>query len=175
MDSVWGTYVPNWIAAVSTALALIAAGVAVHFAWRSIRGENQRELRQNAQGLASWWVNGRLGHDATGKEVWGVVIRNASMSVFHEVQIDAVGNNHKKAGHPIAFRVLPPGEIFVQSNSYDASAPWGLPVLIPNGSALVPLMRADSRKVARIRFRDMAAHDLTWSPTGGLVDGWAGE
>ncbi|HWU59188.1 MAG TPA: hypothetical protein VN045_10755 [Microbacteriaceae bacterium] len=165
MDLVWGEYIPNWIAAVSTALALLAAGVAAYFAWRALRAENEREARRNAVGLSAWWVKG----DVDGEEVWGIMICNDAVAVFHDIMIQAVGNSHKKAGRTIDFRTLPPGHFFVQSMPYTSDRPWGPKISLKDDAAFVPLTDADSRRVEAIHFTDTAARSWTWSHSNGLT------
>lgn len=164
MDQLWGEYVPNWIAAVSTALALIAAGIAAVFAWRSLQRDASRDERSRALGLSAWWVTGILRE----KEVWGILISNSASTTFHDVSIRAVGNTHSKAKATIDLRTLPPGRYLVQSMPKTADQPWGAKVALTDDIALQPLTNANSRNVQSIDFTDSSALQWRWSPTSGL-------
>lgn len=164
MDQLWGEYIPNWIAAVSTALAFIAAGIAAVFAWRSLQRDTSRDERSRALGLSAWWVTGHL----LDKEVWGILVSNSASTTFHDVSIRAVGNTHSKANATIDVRTLPPGRYLVQSMPKSADKPWGTKIALTDDVALQPLTNANTRNVQSIEFTDSSALQWRWSPTSGL-------
>lgn len=146
----------------------MAAAGAAYFAWRSLRSDDDREARRQASGLIAWWVHGPLERGGGKAEVWGLIVYNSSPIVFQDVEIEAVGNSHKKAGKTIGFRTLPPGEFFVESMPYSAATAWGLPERVVNHD-LSPLTNADKRRVHSIRFTDMAARRWVWGAKTGLA------
>jgi hypothetical protein len=164
VDQLWGEYVPNWIAAVSTALAFIAAGIAAMFAWRSLQGESKRDERRQAHGLSAWWVTGHFGE----RQVWGILISNSASATFHDVSIEAVGNDNPKAGRAIDLRTVPPGRYLVESLSKSSSRAWGSKVPIAHDTTMQPLMDANTRNVRSIDFTDSSGLRWRWTPSTGL-------
>lgn len=165
MNQFWGEYVPNWISAVSTALAFLAAGIAAYFAWHSLRRESWREERARALGLEAWWVDGEL----DGRKVWGVLVSNATTASFHEVEIEAVGGDNPKAGRAIRLKSLPPGRYFVESLAKTAEQPWADRILVPDEQFLRPLTQARTRNVRVLRFTDSSGIRWQWELRSGLT------
>lgn len=165
MDQFWGEYVPNWIAAVSTALAFIAAGTAAYFAWHSLRQDAWREERARALGLEAWWVEGTSG----GRRVWGVLVSNATSANFHDVEIEAAGGNNPKAGQPIQMINLPPGRYFVESLPKVSDQPWAHRVSVSDEDRLQPLAQARTRNVRLLKFTDSTGTRWQWELGSGLA------
>ena len=104
-----------------------------------------------------------------GQETWGIIIRNDALAVFHDIRVQAVSNEHKKARRMITVRTLPHGQFFVQSMPYGSDQPWGSTIALANDAKWVPLLDAESRRVEAIDFTDTSAHSWTWSHSRGLI------
>lgn len=164
MDRLWGEYVPNWIAAIGTAGALLAAILAAYFAWRSLRHQQGADRTQRAAGLSAWWVDGLL----DGRQVWGVVVSNTSDAVFRNVSISPVVNDIGNQSR-IRFTALPPGRYFVESLAKIEPRVWASEISLRDDQGLRPVTDANKRNIREITYTDPSANRWVWSPDDGLL------
>lgn len=162
MGELWGQYVPSWIAAVSSFTAVFA----VLFAWRSLRSEDTRQRRRDAEMLGAWWAV----HKHEGEENrWGVVVNNPTNVTFRNVSISATGGKHAGDHSSSPIRALPPGRCFVVANPEHEKFAWTITPMMPTGE-YQPVLYSNRHVVTSIRFTDAAAVDWIWTPEAGLAE-----
>jgi hypothetical protein len=162
MDQVWGEYVPNWIAALGTAGALIAAILAAYFAWRSWNHQQGADRTQRAIGLSAWWVDGLM----EGRQVWGVVVSNTSDAVFRNITISPVINDvDNRSG--IRFTAIPPGRYFIESLVKTEPRVWASEIALRDDQGLRPVTDANRRNIREITYIDPSGNRWRWSPDRG--------
>lgn len=152
----WGV-AADWVAAVATVGALIAAVVAGRTAVQVYRMERARddrataaELRADAVLVHSWTASW---FDDEGNREDGLVISNTSENPVFDVQIKSV---HYSMGQwPILkLTVLPPGRYFVERTNTKYN--WGFPNLLEQkGGVIRPIMKQRDWRVVCLSFTDV--------------------
>lgn len=160
MGSFWGEYLPNWIAALCSLLAVAA----VYFAWQSLRSDEHRALRAQAEGLSAWWA---IRANPGGKDEWGIQVHNATNTTFHHIKVAAMGGQHPDASNPFLVRVLPPGVCFVKAGRANDSLAWEI-APIRTAAEVVPVMYSSKHAVKAITFQDASGLHWTWNLEKGL-------
>lgn len=164
----WGD-IPTWVQAVTTTLALIAAGLA----WLEARAANNREAKRDrqrdedaardaqARWVAAWPVwRGRptIAHRA------GATVVNRSELPVYDVAVTFVRGNGAVAEERLP--LLPPGEQFVRLDDEVAGS-------IGLGLRPGPAAQTDPPEGLQIqlRFRDSSEREWTRSVAGSLLPG----
>ena len=162
---------PEWISALCSMFALLAAAWAAWTAARVHKLERDRDikadedkLKAQAGKVAAWSA---VHVDLDGAVLaYGVVVNNGSTTPIFDVVLEAQDVPGKL--RPLSLRLLPPGEYFVESHK-DRSG-WAL---ADHTSTLTGFTRPITRKenwcVTRLAFRD--AQNNLWSRTNaGLLE-----
>lgn len=137
---------PEWLAALTSVGALVAAIFAGLAAWRVARIEQQRDRRAQALAISAWATQRMV----DGRPTVGIHLLNTSAAPVTEVAVcftDADGSPYT----PLRLRILPPGAYFVQQKR---SSPykWGFPE--PANDALVAIMKSGTWRVDSLAFSD---------------------
>ncbi len=114
----WGD-VPTWVGAITTALALIAAGYAAKVSWNVLKVEQvrdaaaaeaaarERDRERRAQAdLIATWLQPSAHEDSDNAEIR---VRNASSLPVYQVVVEVMAGGAVTAAVP--WMVLPPGEV----------------------------------------------------------------
>lgn len=165
MGSVWGEYLPNWIAAVGTALGFLAAGVAAFLTWRALRQDLDKDRIGSAAGLSAWWVTTIPRGDDPKK--WGVLVRNGSSTPYYAVEVYAQGNNHRFGSEPIRLPIVPPGKFFVESAPKKERMAWIIAETSTNAS-FNPILYGTDQRVTSILYSDNRGFHWEWDPDRGI-------
>jgi hypothetical protein len=144
--------IPEWLAALASVGALVAAVFAGLAAWRVARIEQQRDCRAQAVAISAWATQ----RVVDGHPTVGIHLLNTSAAPVTDVAVgftDADGSPYT----PLRLRILPPGAYFVQQKR---SSPykWGFPE--PATDALVAIMKSGTWRVDSLAFRDQ--DDAAW-------------
>lgn len=161
----------EWITAVCSSIALLAACWAAWTASRVHRIESNRDrmaeenrLRSHASSVTAWSA---VHLDTDGNPLaYGVVLNNGSTTPIFDVVIEAQDLRGKL--RTLNLQLLPPGQYFVEA--FKDRTGWALP---EHASALVGFTRPITRKaewcVTYLQFRD--AQNETWCRSNtGLLD-----
>lgn len=146
----WAGDLPTWITTVAIGLAAVQL-LSEH---RKRAAEAARESKAQASELTAWTVSDP---DATPK-VYGVMVSNSSLSMFHDVKISAV-MHEKSIDRPISLTVLPSGDYFVALPS-GGNYSWSFPFAMVPGT-MRPYMNTSKYKVTGMTFKDNL--DQAWA------------
>lgn len=164
MDEFWGVAVPNWITAIATVIALLAAGFGARAAWRSLQSqlERDREDRRNvvagrAKTVTAQWVRRwRRGEGENDLLEWGMLLRNHGTTPAFDVQVEATAMG-KICTLP-SVDPLQPGELFIRKDSKS-----------PDTTYSVMRMGADVTQVEVVFKRDWLVHGVRFVLDGDTV------
>lgn len=164
MDTFWSETAPNWIEALSTAAALLAATAVAVYGWKQYQIDRSREAKSRAFGLSAWWVT--LPSATDGKKLWGIVVSNTSDAVFYNVNVVARGARNSAEETSFVIRTLPPGRCFVETNW--TGHVWQFPRALGHGEESSPVLGSGSHGIASFTYTDTATRSWTWTPDNGL-------
>lgn len=164
MDTFWTEAAPNWIEALSTAAALLAAIAVAVYGWKQYQMDRGREAKSRAFGLSAWWVTLPSGVDA--KKRWGIVVSNTSDAVFYNVNVVARGARNSAEETSFDIRTLPPGRCFVET-SWTGKV-WQFARAIGHGEESSPVLGSGSHSIASLTYTDTATRSWKWTPDHGL-------
>jgi arabinogalactan oligomer/maltooligosaccharide transport system substrate-binding protein len=166
---------PDWIAAVSTYAAFLAAGVAVYFAWRAFRIEAKREARweldqRSAQASkVSAWYGTKVSQAPLGASELitqlsartrrGVLLRNASEAPVYDVSVFVIVRDETR---------LNPEDVVWLTKDIGLLPPMSEPVFRSLEADIQTEFPSDAEPRVQISFTDAAGVEWIRSPYGQL-------
>ncbi len=139
----WGD-LPTWL----TTAAVLFAALQFLSERRGRQAEREREAKHQASLLNVWTVSDQQ----VEPKVYGVVIENASGSMFHDLEITAV--LHGESTKPLTLQVLPPGRYFVQHLPLEVFG-WNFAQEErEHGRTLRPHLKSGDYRVHQVSFND---------------------
>ncbi|MFT4052012.1 MAG: hypothetical protein QM677_07165 [Microbacterium sp.] len=167
--------VPDWVVAVVTLLALLAAVWAGVTSKRLVDVENKRDaaaearrVREQASRISAWMVltweraEDARGRDAARRSTKGIVLHNGSTAPVYRVAVESRMSSGVPA-RPVSLTVLPPGTFAVLADPAREFGWHHLTALDEAGEVVRPVAAGERLAVTALEFTD--AHNVRWRRT----------
>lgn len=157
------TSLPEWITAIATCVATIAASLAGVVAYRAYTREVLRESSADAAGFHAWFA-WDTSADRRGQ---CLVLVNVSNAPVYDVALRGVLNDVGVAlpREGKTWQVIPPGSYVVRP---DETYGWSLPDPVATTVGYRPYTRSAKHRVSGLEFRDAAGRLWVRNETGAL-------